>query len=112
MHVLVLLPEDICNRSPGFCAFVIWEETPSPLPVGCLMDGLPELSLEHCLVEAPGHSVVLLLTAEGGPALLGIPFRLGIPHQARVLALLPEVHTPCYPCPDLPGPADAQRLCE
>ena len=28
-YVRVLLPEDLCNRSPGFCA---------PLPVGCPMD--------------------------------------------------------------------------
>ena len=43
-YIWVLLPEDICNRSPGFCALVIQEETPSPLPVGCLSDSLPELS--------------------------------------------------------------------
>ena len=43
-HVQVLLPDDLCNRSPGFGALVIQEETPSPFPVGCPTDGLPELS--------------------------------------------------------------------
>ena len=108
----VLLPEDLCNRSPGFCAFFIREETPYPLPVGCLTNGLPELSQEHCIVEALRYSVVLLLAAEGGPALAGSPFRLGVPHQASMLPPLPEVHAPGDPGPDLPGPADAQRLCQ
>ena len=73
-HVRVLLLEDICNRSPGFCAFVPREETPSPLPVGCLTDGLAELPREHCLVKNPRHGVVLLLAAEGSPDLSGSPF--------------------------------------
>ena len=110
-HVRVLLPEDIYNRSPGFCALVIWEETPSPLPIGYPTDGLTELSRYHCLMESPSHSVFLLLAVEGGPALSGSPFHLGVPHQARVLTPLPEVHPPGYPCPDLMGPADAQCLC-
>ena len=42
-HIWVLLPEDLCNLSPGFRALVIREETPSTLPVGCLTDGLAEL---------------------------------------------------------------------
>ena len=79
-HVRVLLPEELYNWSPDFCALVIREETPSPLPVGCPTDGLPELSQEHCLVEALRYGIVLLLTAEGGPALTGSPFRLGVPH--------------------------------
>ena len=61
-------------------------------------------------METPRHGVVLLLTAEGGPALAGSPFRLGIPHQASMLSSLPEVHAPGDPCPDLLGPADSQHL--
>ena len=106
----MLLLEDICNRSPGFSALVIREETPSPLHVGFLTDGLPEIYQEHCLVEAPRHGIVPLLTAEGGPTLAGIPFRLGVPHQASMFYPLPEVHAPGDPGPDLTGPADAQRL--
>ena len=111
-HFQVLLPEDLCNRSPGFSALVLREETPSPLLVGCPTDGLPELSREYCLVEAPGHDVVVLLAAEDGPTLLVSPFRLGIPHQASMLSPLPEVHAPGDPGLDLPGPADAQCLCQ
>ena len=43
-HVLVILPEDLCNWSPGFGAFVVWEETPYPLPVGCPTDGLSDIT--------------------------------------------------------------------
>ena len=42
-HVRVLLQEDLCKQSLGFSALVLREETPSPLLVGCLTDGLPEL---------------------------------------------------------------------
>ena len=41
--VRVLLPEDLFNKSPGFGALVLREETPSPLPVGRPTDGLAEL---------------------------------------------------------------------
>ena len=54
----------------------------------------------------PGHGV-LLLVAGGGPDLLVIPFRLGVPHQARMQTPLPEVHALHNLCP-----ADAQRLRE
>ena len=111
MHVRVLLPEDLCNRSPGFCALVIWEETPSPLPVDCPTDGLPELSQEHCLMESPRYGVLLLLVTEDGPALAGSPLRLGVSHQVSMLSLLPEVHAPGDTRLDLPGLADTQRLC-
>ena len=63
MHVWVLLPEDLCNRSPGFCALVVREETPSPLPVGCLTDSLPELTRQHFLLKAPGYRLILLISA-------------------------------------------------
>ena len=43
---------------------------------------------------------------------MGIPFRFGVPHQARMLAPLPEVHPPGNPVPDISGPADAQSLRE
>ena len=110
MHVRVLLPEDLCYWSTDFCALVLREETPSPIPVGCPADGLPELPREHCLVKAPEHGIILLLAAEGGTALSGSPFRLGVPHQASMLSPLPEVHAPGDPGPDLPVPADAQSL--
>ena len=61
-------------------------------------------------MKALRHGIVLLLVNRGGPALLGSPFRLDVPHQARMLAPLPEVHAPCDPHPDLTGPADARRL--
>ena len=67
---------------------------------------------EYSLVKTPRHVIILLLAAEGGPALTGSPFHLGVPHQARMLAPLPEVHVPGDSGPDLPGPADAQHLCE
>ena len=108
----MLFPENLCNRSPGFSALVILEETPSPLPVGCPTDGLAKLPQEHSLVKTPHHGIVLLLAAEGGPALTESPFCLGIPHQTLMLAPLPEVHSPRYPCLDLMGPADIQNLCE
>ena len=80
----MLLPEDLCNRSPGFGALVAREETPSPLPVGCPTDGLPKLTWQHCVVVAPSYSI-LLLAAGGGLALSGSPFHLGVSYQARVL---------------------------
>ena len=107
---MVFLPEDLCNRSPCLCALVVQEKTPSPLPVGCQTDGLLELSREHCLMEVLRYGIILFLTAECGPSFAGSIFRLGVPHQAIMLSSLPEVHAPGYPCPDLPGPVDAQRL--
>ena len=106
----MLLPEDLCNLSPGFSALVIREETPSPLPVGCLTDGLMKLNRQHCVMVSPRYSVVFILAAESGPALSDRPFRLGVPHQARVQTLILEVHAPHDNGPDLSGPADAQRL--
>ena len=61
---------------------------------------------------ATGYHHHLLLSAAGGPALLGGPFHLGIPHQARLETPLSEVHPPGYTRPDLLGPADDKRLCE
>ena len=82
MHVGMLLPEDLYNRSPGISALVIREETPSPLPVGCLTDGLPELTRQHCVLVSPGYRLILLLLATGGPALSGGPFHLSVTYQA------------------------------
>ena len=73
---------------------------------------MPNLTRQHRVMISPGYRLLLLLSAGGVPALPGGPFRLRIPHQARVDTLLPEVHPPGDPCLDLPGPADAQRLCE
>ena len=110
MHVRMILPEDLCNRSPGFRALVVREETPSPLPVGCPLEGLPELTRQHCVVITRDHGVILLFAAGGSPALPGDPLRLGVLHQACVETPLPEVHVPGDSGPDLSGPADAQRL--
>ena len=111
-HVQVLLPEDLCNQSPGFGALVVREEKPSPLPVGFPTDVLPDITRQHCVVIAPRYGVVLLLAAEGRTALSDSSFRFSVPYQARVLAPLLEVHLPGDLCPDLLGPADAQRLSE
>ena len=54
MYVRMLLLEDLCNRSPGFCALVVREETPSPFPISCPTGGLLELSQEHFLMEDLG----------------------------------------------------------
>ena len=91
-HVQVLLLEDLCNRSPGFCALVVREETPSPLPVGGPTASLLKFTIQQCVVVTPRNGFVLLLSAGGGPALSGSPFRLGVPHQIRVQTPLPEVH--------------------
>ena len=53
-HVLMILPENLYNGSPGFCALVIWEETPSTLPVSRPMDSLLQLTRKHCVMVAPG----------------------------------------------------------
>ena len=60
----------------------------------------------------PCDGIILLLAAGGGPALLGISFRLGVSYQTRVLTPLSEVHAPRYPGPDLSGSADAQHHCK
>ena len=78
----MILPEELCNRSPGICVLVIRKETPSPLPVGCPMDGLLNLTRQHCVVVTPGYRPILLLPATVSPALPGGPLRLGILHQA------------------------------
>ena len=56
------------------------------------------------------YSLLLLLSATGGPAIPFIPLQLRIPHQACVDSPLPEVHPPIHPCPYLSGPEDAQHL--
>ena len=58
------------------------------------------------------YSVVLLLPDNGGRALPGGPFRLGVPSLSRVETPIPDFHPPGYPRPDLFDPADAQRLCK
>ena len=112
MHIRMILLENLCNRLPGFGALVVREEKPFPLHIGGPTDRLPDLTGQHCVVVAPGHGFVVLLDASGSPALLGSPFRLGVSYQTRVQTSLPEVHVPGDPCPDLSGPADAQRLCK
>ena len=99
MHVRMLLMEKLCNRSPGFSALVILEETTTPLPVSCPTDGLPQRTRQHSVVSAPHNGLILLLSSTGGPALPGGPFCLGTPHQARMEIPLPEVHLPDDPRP-------------
>ena len=108
----MLLPENLCNQSPGFGALVILEDTPYPLPVGCLTDSLPELTRQYRVVVAPRGGLILLLSSTGGPALPGRPFRLSIPHQARMETPLPEVHPPGDPCLHLLFPMEAHCLCK
>ena len=108
----MLLLDDLCNRSPGFGALVILEETPSPLPVGGPTDGLLKLTRQNCVIVDPGYRLLHLLSAAGGFALLGGPFHLGIPHHACMDTPIPEVHPPGDPRLDLPGPVDAQCLRE
>ena len=112
MHVRVLLPEDPCNRSPGFRALVIQEETPSPLPVGFPTDNITELTRQQSVMISPGYLLILPLPATGGPALPRRPFCLGVSDQSHVETPLPEVHPPRYTGLDILGPTDAQRLCE
>ena len=88
----MLLPKDLCNRSPSFCALIIREETPSPLPFDLPTDVLPKLPRGHCTVEALDYRLILLLSAGGGPALPGGPFRLGVPYQDRMENPILEVH--------------------
>ena len=109
-HIRMLISEDFWNRSPSFCALFIREETPSPLPVGGLTDGLPKIIRQNCVVVAPGYRLILLLPATGGPALPGRPSRLGVSYQSHVETPLPEVHPLCYSGPDLSGPTDARSL--
>ena len=58
------------------------------------------------------NDLVLLLSSTSGPALPGSPFRHSVPYQTCMDTPLPEVHPPGYLRPDLPGPADTQRLRE
>ena len=102
--------ENLCNRSPSLCSLVIQEETPSPLPVGCPMDGLTELTIQYCFMVTTCYCLVLLLSSTIGPALPGISSRLGVPYQAHMDTPLPEFHRPCDLRPDLLGPTDALRL--
>ena len=103
----MLLLEDFCNQSPGLYALIILEETPSPLPVGGLADGIMELTRQQCVVLAPCYRLVILLLATDIYSLPGSPFRLGVSYQTRMETPLPEVHLPHYSVPDTLGPADA-----
>ena len=111
-HVRVFLPENLCNRSTGLCALVIWEETPYPLPVGCPTDCLHYLTRQYRVMVALGYHLTPLISSDGGPALTGSPFCLCVSYQACVENPIPEVHLPGDPCLDLPGPADTQSLRE
>ena len=49
LRVWVLLLEDLCNRYPGLSASIIRKRKPSPIPVGCLTDGLTNISWHNVL---------------------------------------------------------------
>ena len=76
------------------------------------MDGLPELTIQYCFMVTTCYCLVLLLSSNIGPALPGIPFRLGVPYQAHMETFLPEFHPPGDLHPYLLGPTDALRLCK
>ena len=108
----MLIPEDLYNGSPGFCALSIREETPSTLPVSRPMDSLSQLTRKQCVMVAPGYRLILLLLTTGGPALPGYPFYLVIPYQSCGETPLSYAHPPHDSGPDLSVPADTQRLRE
>ena len=106
----MLFTENLYNRSLGFSALVIREETPYPILVGCLTACLPQITLQHSVVVDPCNDLILLLAPTDGPALPCSPLRLGTPHQARMYNPLLEVHPPGDPLMDILFPAEAQRL--
>ena len=93
----MILLENLCNGSPSFSAFVIQEDTSSPLPVGCLTYGLTNLTGQYRVMITPGYRLILLLSSTGGPALPRCPFRLGVSYQAYMETSLLEVHPPGDP---------------
>ena len=69
----MILLENLCNRLPGLGALVIWEETPSSLPVSCPSDDLPQFTRKYCVMIAPCHGLVLLLSSTGALLFLDDP---------------------------------------
>ena len=108
----MLFPEDLFNQSPSFGALVIQEETPSPLPVGCPTNGLPDLTRHHCVIKLWATISFSSFLPEVALSSLAAPFRLSVPHQARVETPLLEVQWPRDPGKDIFGSADAQSLCK
>ena len=78
------------------------EETPAPLPVGCLTDGLPQITRQYHIMVALGYRIILLLSSDGVSALPGCPFHLSVSYQAFMETPFPEFYPPGDPCPDLP----------
>ena len=112
LHIQVILPENPSNRPPVLCSLVIREETPSPLHIGCLTDGLPQLTRQYPVVIASSDRLIPILSSSGGSSLPGYPFHLRISYLACVDTPIPEVHPPGDPGPDLPGPVDTRRFRE
>ena len=112
MRVQVLLLENLRNCSPRLCALVIQEETPSPLPVGCLTDVLPQLTRQYRIMVASVYRLILFLSSAGGAALPGCPLRLSVSYQACTDTPLPEVYPPGDHGSYFSGPMDAQHICE
>ena len=84
----------------------------SSLPVSCPMDSLPQIIRQYRVMVSSGYRIIFLLSSTGGLVLPFIPFSLIVSYQAFMETPLPKFHPPGDPCPDLPGPADTQCLCE
>ena len=108
----MLLLENFFNHSPGLCILVIWEETPSPLPVGCLTDVLPQLTRQYCVMVALVYRLIFLLFSAVSYVLPGCTLRLSVFYQACAETPLPEVHLPGDPGSYLSGPTDTKHICE
>ena len=103
------------NFATSLHVLVYWSSGrrhPPPLSFGCLTDGLPHLTHQHCAVVSLVFILVLLLSSTSGPAIPGSTLCLHVPDQARLKTSLPEVHLPTNPSTNFPGSAYVQRLCE
>ena len=112
MRVKVILLENLSKRSPGLRALVIQEETPSPLPVGCLADVLPQLIRQYCVMVALVYCLIFLLFSAGRSELPGCTLRLSVFYQACTDTPLPEVYPPGDPGLYIFDPTNAQHICE
>ena len=88
-HVCMILPENLCNWSYSLCALLILEETPYPLPVDFLTDGLTHLTRQYLIMVDLDYPFILILSYTSDPSLSGSPFRLDVPYQACMVTPLP-----------------------
>ena len=100
------------TSATGLLVLVHWSSGRGnpPLPVGGLTYGLPDLTRQQDVMVSPGYRLLLLFSATYGSTLPVGPFLLGIHNKDRMDTPLLEVHPPGDPLPDLPVPADTQRL--